>query len=68
MSEEELERWYSVQFHMEDEGMEYCFEGYSDWGEIKDEEFHRLRMGFLQQMNELRAYIHKKVEEGEQGV
>lgn len=65
MSEEELEHWHSVQFRMEDEGFEYCFQSYSHWDEIKDEEFHRLRTGFLQHMNELRAYIHKKVEEGE---
>jgi hypothetical protein len=38
---------------------------YSSWDEIKDEEFHRLRLGFLQHMKELREYIDSKVEEGE---
>ena len=47
MSEEELEHWHSVQFRMEDEGFEYCFQSYSHWDEIKDEEFHRLRTGFF---------------------
>lgn len=66
MTEEELEYWHSVQYRMEEEGIDYCFEHYSRWDEIKDEEFHRLRLGFLQHMKELREYIDKKVEEGEE--
>ena len=46
-------------------GIDYCFEHYSSFEEIKDEEFHRLRLGFLQHMKELREYIDKKVDEGE---
>jgi hypothetical protein len=49
---------------MDEEGFDYCFENYSNWDEIKDEEFHRLRLGFLQSMEDLRNYIDKKVEEG----
>jgi hypothetical protein len=49
---------------MEEEGIDYCFEHYSHWDEIKDEEFHRLRLGFLQSMGDLRNYIDKKVEGG----
>ena len=64
MTEEELEYWHSVQYRMEEEGIDYCFEHYSRWDEIKDEEFHRLRLGFLQSMKELREYIDSKVEEG----
>ena len=29
------------------EGFDYCFEGYSDFKEIKDLEFHRLRNNYL---------------------
>jgi hypothetical protein len=65
MTEDELEYWHSVQYRMDEEGFDYCFESYSRWDEIKDEEFHRLRLGFLQYMKELREYINKKVEEGE---
>jgi hypothetical protein len=65
MTEDELEYWQSVQYRMENEGIDYCFEHYSRWDEIKDEEFHRLRLGFLQYMKEIREYIDKKVEEGE---
>ena len=64
MTHDELENWQSVQYRMDDEGIDYCFESYSSWDEIKDEEFHRLRLGFLQHMKELREYIDSKVEEG----
>ena len=65
MTYDELENWQSVQYRMDEEGFDYCFESYSDWDEIKDEEFHRLRLGFLQSMEDLRRYIDKKVEEGQ---
>ena len=64
MTYDELENWQSVQYIMDDEGFDYCFESYSNWDEIKDEEFHRLRLGFLQHMKELREYIDSKVDEG----
>ena len=38
---------------------------YQQVNELEDEEFHRLRLGFLQHMKELRQYIDSKVEEGE---
>ena len=65
MTYDELENWQSVQYRMDDEGFDYCFEGYSHWDEIKDEEFHRLRLEFLRTMKELREYIDSKVEEGQ---
>ena len=65
MTEDELEYWQSVQYRMEEEGIDYCFEHYSHWDEIKDEEFHRLRLGFLQYMKEIRECVNKKVDEGE---
>lgn len=65
MNEDELENWYSVRYRMREEGMDYCFEHYSNWDEIKDEEFHRLRMAFLQNMHELKSYVNHKIEDGE---
>ena len=65
MTHDELENWERVQYRMDEEGFDYCFESYSRWDEIKDEEFHRLRLGFLQHMKELREYIDSKVEEGQ---
>jgi len=64
MTHNELENWERVQYRMDEEGFDYCFESYSRWDEIKDEEFHRLRLGFLQSMEDLRNYIDKKVDEG----
>ena len=61
--EDDLELWESVQYRMDEEGFDYCFESYSNWDEIKDEEFHRLRLDFLRSMKELREYINKKVDE-----
>ena len=64
--EDDLELWESVQYRMDEEGFDYCFESYSHWDEIKDEEFHRLRKEFLRTMEELRNYIENKVDEGRQ--
>lgn len=66
MTHDELENWERVQYRMDGEGFDYCFESYSRWDEIKDEEFHRLRLGFLQSMEDLRNYINQKVDEGRQ--
>jgi len=64
--EDDLELWEAVQYRMDEEGFDYCFESYSHWDEIKDKEFHRLRLDFLRSMKELREYIDKKVDEGRQ--
>lgn len=37
----------SLMYRMEEEGFWYCFDGYSDWLEVEDEEFHKLRKEFL---------------------
>jgi len=60
----DLELWESVQYRMDEEGFDYCFESYSNWDDIKDDEFHRLRKKFLRDMKELRNYINTKVDEG----
>lgn len=60
--EDELENWKRVQYRMDEEGIGYCFEGYNDWKEIKDEKFHKLRLDFLKSMNNLREYINNQVE------
>jgi len=65
MTYDELENWQAVSYRMDNEGIDYCFEHYSSFEEIKDEEFHRLRLGFLQYMKEIREYVDKKVDEGQ---
>jgi hypothetical protein len=62
MTEEELEDWQMVQYRMNDEGIDYCFEHYSSFEEIKDEEFHKLRLELLNSMEKIRNYVNDKIE------
>lgn len=62
MTEEELEDWQMVQYRMDNEGIDYCFEHYSRFKEIKDEEFHKLRLEFLDSMRKIRKYVKDKIE------
>ena len=62
MTEQELEDWQMVQYRMDDEGMEYCFKHYSSFEEIKDEEFHKLRLELLDNMEKIRTYVKDKLE------
>lgn len=64
MTEEEFENFVMVEYRMDNEGMDYCFEHYSSFKEIKDEEFHRLRNNFLTSMKEIREYVENKIKEG----
>lgn len=66
MSEEELEDWQMVQYRMDNEGIGYCFEHYSHFEEIKDEEFHKLRLEFLDSMRKIREYVKYKIESYEE--
>jgi len=60
--EEDLDNFRSVQYRMDNEGIGYCFDGYSDWDEIEDEEFHKLRLEFLSSMKKIRSYVENKIE------
>ena len=60
--EEERENYESVRYRMDDEGMDYCFEHYSSFDEIEDEEFHKLRNEFLESMKKIRSYVENKIE------
>ena len=42
---------------MDSEGFDYCFTNYSDWKEIKDKKFHKLREAYLDAGSKLRKYI-----------
>lgn len=64
MTEEEFENFAMVEYRMDNEGIDYCFEHYSSFEEIKDEEFHRLRNNFLTSMKEIRNYVENKIKEG----
>ena len=51
---------------MDEEGFDYCFESYSRFEEIKDEEFHKLRLEFLESMKKIREYVKDKIDNYEE--
>ena len=61
MTEEERENWERLNYRMDEEGFHYCFNGYSNWEEIKDEEFHRLRKQYLKSAEDLEEYVKSKL-------
>ena len=63
MTYEETDKWNAVQYRMDNEGIDYCFEFYSNFKEIEDERFHELRLRFIQSMCDLRDYVNEKCDE-----
>jgi archaellum component FlaC len=61
--EDDLDNFRSVQYRMDNEGIDYCFEHYSSFEDIEDEEFHKLRKEFLESMKNIRSYVENKIEE-----
>jgi hypothetical protein len=59
--EDQLEHWLNVDYRMDNEGFEYCFKHYSSFSEIKDEEFHNLRLSMLSQMENMRKLVKDKI-------
>lgn len=41
---------------VDNEGFDYAFRCYSDFSEVKDEEFHRLRLAYVAAADALSAY------------
>jgi hypothetical protein len=54
MTEEELQ---NVRDTVEGEGFDYAFMNYSDFSEIEDEEFHKLREAYVDATRALAEYI-----------
>ena len=50
----------NVRYRMDAEGLHYCFDGYSDWHEIQDPEFQRLRKAYLDAAAALESYVNAK--------
>ena len=46
-----------VQAAINNEGLDYALEDYSDFSEVEDNEFHRLRKEYLKIAGELRRYV-----------
>jgi hypothetical protein len=58
---EELENWENVKYRMREEGFDYCFRHYSSFDEIKDVDFHNLRLQYIAFADKLEEYIKEKV-------
>ena len=46
-----------VRDRVDQEGFDYAFRSYSDFKEVKDEEFHRLRTAYVEAANALDEYL-----------
>ena len=46
---------------IEEEGFDYCFDGYSSFKDIKDEHFHALRQKYLNAKKDLKHYIQMRL-------
>jgi hypothetical protein len=60
--EEQLDAWNDLKYRLLNEGVDYALEHYSDWKEIKDEEFHKLRDTFLETLHKINELIERKIE------
>jgi hypothetical protein len=60
------EDWEYLQYRIYNEGFHYCFRDYSDFEEIVDEEFHKLRKEYLKISEKLENYINQKIEKYEE--
>lgn len=47
---------------IENEGFNYCFVHYSNFEDIKDEEFHVLRRNYLKAIDDMNDYLNKSKE------
>lgn len=61
--EEDLENFKKVDYRMDNEGLEYCFKHYSSFEEIKDKQFHILRLQLIKSIDEIKNYINNKIYE-----
>jgi hypothetical protein len=46
-----------VRARIDNEGFDYCFVSYSDFAEIKDEKFHKLRRAYVAAQKALEDYV-----------
>lgn len=61
--EELLESFESVRYRIREEGIDYCFKHYSDFEDIEDKAFHKLRKAYIKANEEIQEYINERIEE-----
>jgi hypothetical protein len=59
---EELDNWKNVKYRMIEEGFDYCFNGYSRWDEIEDEQFHYLIDQYLNISKKIKELVDNRIE------
>ena len=47
-----------LKFKMDEEGFDYCFTDYSEWEDIEDEKFHKLRKNYVKSKKALEDYVN----------
>lgn len=62
MTVQEKEDWLMIIYRMRSEGFHYCWKHYSNFEEIKDNEFHKLRKKYIKAADALQKYIDKQEE------
>lgn len=62
MKNTELEDWQYLKAKMRDEGFHYCFTKYSEWSEIKDPYFQKLKKQYIKISLLLEDYINQSIE------
>ena len=61
--EEELENFKNVSYRIREEDLEYCFKQYSSFEEIKDKQFHKLRLQLILSIDKIKEYVSNKINE-----
>jgi len=58
-----IESFESVKYRIKAEGMDYCFKHYSNFEEIEDKEFHKLRKAYIKASENIEEYVNCKIQE-----
>lgn len=61
--QDEVEKFEFLTCKIRDEGFHYCFTHYSDFREIQDDQFHKLREEYLLSSGKLLVYVETKLKE-----
>jgi len=61
---DDYDSWADYVYAMIDnEGFDYCFVNYSNFDNVEDEKFHKLRKKYLKVQKELNDYIEQNLSE-----
>lgn len=66
MAKKKISPVETLRSKIEDEGFDYAVAEYSDWGEILDEEFHRMRETYLEVKSAFMEYVDSMEEPDEE--